>query len=195
MTTEEGPALDALTHRLSECPEELLDEPRTQAGGIIDVAAVVSDLSRALGGPLLGDHAVRSLRGRPASERNRLRLILVAAWLLHDEWFRAQKRFADRAVTFMLSGLDALAPLVDANRFVDDADRREELARLALQSLALRPAGESEARAADRLATMSSVERNRVINDTRAAEARVQQIREAMRRKAAEEAAAAYGRE
>ena len=195
MITEAGPALDALTHRLSECPDDFIDEPRTQAGGIIDVAAVVSDLSRALGGSLLGDDLVHVFRGQPATERNRLRIVLIASWLLHDDWFRAQKRFADRAVTFLLSGLDAVAPLVDASRFVDDPDRREELVRLALQSLAVRPAGESEARAADRLATMSSVERNRVINDTREAQARVQQIREAMRKKAAEEAAAAYGRE
>jgi hypothetical protein len=195
MTTEEGPALDALTHRLSECPEDFLLMPRTHSGGVIDVAAVVSDLSRALGGSLLGTDVVARFRNTTNLDRNRLRIVLVASWVLHDEWFRARKRFADAAVTFLLGGFDLLAELVEVERFLDDPDRREELVRLLLQALGLRPAGESEARAADRLATMSSVERNRVINDTREAQARVQQIREAMKKKAAAEAAAAYSRE
>ena len=55
--------------------------------------------------------------------------------------------------------------------------------------------GESEAQAADRLNTLSSVERTHVIQETRAAQERVRQVREAMKKKAAEEAAAAYGRE
>jgi hypothetical protein len=193
--TREGPPLEALTRRLAECPPEFLLEPRIGPGGTIDAGAVVSDLSRALGGPLLGAAELARFRPADPAERNRLRITLVAAWLLHDEWFRAEGSLAPAAVRFLEGWLDELAPLVDAPLFVSDADRREELARLCLRALELLPAGESEARALDRLTTLSSAERTRVIRETRAAQERVRKIREAMEKKAAQEAAAAYGRE
>jgi len=188
--TAEGPTLQALAHRLSECPADFLAEP-----GTVDVAAVVSDLSRALGGTLLAPPQLARFRDAGAAGVRRLRVALVASWLLYDPWFRGRKTFAAAAVAFLDHGLDDVAPLVDAPKFVSDPDRREELVRIALRALGLRPAGESEAQAEDRLTTLNSVERNRVVQETRAAQERVRQIREAMKKKAAEEAAAAYGRE
>src|SRR5262249_4710655 len=159
---------------------EFLEEP----GTVIDVAAVVSDLSHALGGRFLGARDAESFRAVP----NRLRVILIASWLLYDSWFRARGDLASPAGQFLAHGLDAVASLVDPASFVSDPDRREELARLCLRGLGLRPARESEAYAADRLTTLDSVERSRVVNETRAAQERVRQIREAMKKKAAEEA-------
>ena len=69
-----------------------------------------------------------------------------------------------------------------------DPDRREELARLCLKDLGLRPAGESLAQAQDRLNTLSSVERQRVIGAARQAEERTRAIRAEMARKARAEA-------
>jgi hypothetical protein len=57
-----------------------------------------------------------------------------------------------------------------------------------LKSLGLRPAGESIAQAQDRLTTLSTAERQRVILAARQAEERARQIREAMAREAAREA-------
>ena len=187
----EGPPLEALTHRLAECPPEFLEAPLTDSGGIIDSGAVVSDLSRALGGGILDRKQLALFR----SDRNRLRAILIASWLLHDSWFRARGDLAADAIRFLTSGLDPIASLVDAATLVSDPDRREELARLCLRALDMRPARESEAYATDRLTTLDSVERSRVVHETRAAEERVRQIREAMKKKKAEEAAAMYGRE
>jgi len=189
--TIEGPPLQALTHRLAECPPEFLEEPLIGTHGVIHVGAVVSDLSRALGGAFLDTAAAARFNGDP----NRLRAILIAAWLLHDSWFRSRKSLAPQAVRFLTDGLDAVADLVDSATFVSDPDRREELARLCLRALGMRPAGESETYAADRLTTLDSIERSRVVRETRAAEERVREIRKAMKKKEAEEAAAMYGRE
>ena len=82
------------------------------------------------------------------------------------------------------SAPDAASP----EAFVTDPDRREELARLCLKALGLRPAGETIAQAEDRLATLNSVERESVRKATAAAEQRAQAIREAMARKAEDEA-------
>ena len=51
---EEGPQLEALTRRLSECPSDFLAEPRTaKGGGQVEVAAVVFDLLGELGDKIL----------------------------------------------------------------------------------------------------------------------------------------------
>ncbi len=193
--TTEGPDLQALTHRLSECPADFLAEPMIGSRGVVDVAAVVSDLVRALGGTLLTAAELARFRGTSDLMARRLQITLIASWLLYDPWFRDQQRFAAQAMSLLSETFGEVAALVEPDAFVTDPDRREEFVRLCLRALGLRPAGESEAQAADRLNTLSSVERTRVVQETRAAQERVRQVREAMRKKAAEEAAAAYGRE
>jgi hypothetical protein len=185
----EGPLLETLTRRLAECPADFLAEPRLGATGVVHVPAVVSDLLHALGGPPLTiEQAQAFLPGDPRRGRNRLRLTLIACWLLHDAWFRAQKDLAESAHRFLHTGLGELAELTPAPSFVTDPDRREELARLCLKALGLRPAGETLAQAQDRLATLNTAERQRVIKAARAAEQRAREIREAMAREAAREA-------
>lgn len=196
---EEGPPLESLTRRLAECPAEFLAEPRVGAGGQVSVAAVVADLLRDLGGPLLTQARAAVFQPRNAlqarDQRNWLSLVLLASWLLHDEWFRRGQRFGPGAAEFLTSGLNVAAKLTPAPKFVADPDRREELVRLCLSQLGLRPAGETAAQAADRLTTISTTERQRVLEAARLAEERSRAIREAMAKKAAEEAAAQYSRE
>ncbi len=188
--TRAGPLLERLTHHLSECPAEFLDEPRLGQRGLIHVDAVVSDLMMNLGGDPLSEKGSRTFRPGDKKRRNFLRLVLVCTWLLHDEWFREKKRFVKPVYTWLKTGLDELARLVAADLFVTDPDRREELVRLCLETLDLRPQGETEAQAADRLNTLSSVERSKVVKATKAAQERARKIREAMQKKKAREAAA-----
>lgn len=186
---QEGPLLETLTRRLAECPAEFLAEPRIGKTGVVHVDAVVSDLVRDLGGePLTADQAAALQSKDSRRDRNRLRLVLVACWLFHDPWFCEQKQFAAQSCQFLSEGLRELAGLVQTTLFVSDPDRREELARLCLSSLGLRPKGESIAQAQDRLTTLSTAERQRVIRAARRAEERARQIREAMAREAAREA-------
>lgn len=188
----DGPPLAALLRRLAECPAEFLAEPRLGGKGIVHVAAVVGDLLSELGGgPLPEEEALLFERG----ERNRLQLILVASWLLHDAWFLRRGGLAGSARKLLEHGLEELTAVVTAAQCVADPDRREELARRVLAALDLRPAGEAEAQARDRLTTLDSVERRRVIAASQEAERRARDVRAAMRKKAAEEAAASYGRE
>ena len=198
---EEGPLLESLTRRLAECPSDFLVEPRTRAGdGQVHVGAVVFDLLRDLGGAPLAREQVDAFllekkRGNTDRESNRLRLTLITCWLLHDVWFRSRGRYASAAYELLTRGLTELAELVRADTFVTDPDRREELVRLCLKTFGLRPAGETQVQAQDRLTTLDSVERVKVVKAAREAEERARQIREEMARKAAEEAAATYGRE
>lgn len=190
----EGPYLETLTRRLAECPADFLSAPEQ-----VNVAAVVHDLIIDLGGSPLAELPARQFKSNQNSlttaQRNRLQLVLITSWLLHDDWFQRERTYSEAALKFLNEGVPGLAELVQAQRFALDTDRREELVRICLSSLGLRPKGESIEQATDRLNTLDSVERLRVIRESRAAEERARNIREAMARKAAEEAAASYGRE
>ena len=184
----EGPPLERLTRRLAECPPEFLASPRIGAAGKVVVPAVVADLLRAIGGePLTAAQIARFDDKHPWLRRNTLSLILVACWLLDDPWFR-QPALAAPVFKMLSEGLAPLAEAIAADQCVTDPDRREELARVCLKGLGLRPAGESVAQAEDRLSTLSSVERESVRKATAAAEQRAAEIRAAMARKAQEEA-------
>ena len=81
-----------------------------------------------------------------------LELLAIVCWMLHDDWFLDRPDTAPGM--WKLFGSDALKRLVELVKpaaFVDDADRREELARLCLKHLSLIPKGETAAGAADRL--------------------------------------------
>ena len=188
--TGQGPVIEALTRRLAECPRDFIEEPVQAGRGKIFVDAVVSDLVMDLGGSPLSRKGAENFQSGDKKQRNRLRLVLVAAWLLHDDRFREAGVYAKPAYEFLRAGLNELAGVVSADLFVTDPDRREELARLCLEALDLLPGGETKAQAADRLKTLGSIERQKVIEETRAAEKRARELRAAMEKKQAEEAAA-----
>lgn len=193
---KEGPSLELLTRRLAECPADFLADPRIGKTGAVPVAAVVSDLVRDLGGAPLDAKQAATFAPQDAKQRNTLSATLIACWLLHDPWFRQNGQFAARARAFLTTILPELAATTPAKKLVTDPDRREELARLCLKELGLRPAGESIAQAQDRLATLNTAERQRVIRAAREAEERARAVRAAMAAaKAAAEADAKAMRE
>jgi hypothetical protein len=175
-------------HRLADCPADFLLPPDE-----LDLVALACDHFRALGLAIPSPDERRFLAALPSESQ---RLVPIVLWLLRDDWFIARPELAEATWTFLRSdSLMRLAKLVPPDAMVNDPDRREELVRLCLKGLALVPAGESAAQAADRLTTLDSVERERVIRKTRKKEARAREIREAMARRRAEEAAARYSPE
>lgn len=190
----EGPSLESLTRRLAETPEEFLAEPRIGASGTVQVTAVVNDLLRSLedgaGAPDLTPFRSNDAR----RDRNRLAVVLLLCSLLSDEWFRGHVK-ASAARQLLNEGASLLAANTTARKFTSDTERREELARFALGQLGFRPEGETVAQAQDRLTSISSAERARVVAASRAAELRARQIREALAKKAAEESADKWTRE
>lgn len=182
------PPLERLLHRLAECPSDFLLPPDE-----LDVTALACDHFRALGVPIPDAARRRRIATAPAGARQ---VIAVVLWLLRDEWFLARRDLAEATSRLLeADSLARLAKLVSAESVVGDPDRREELVRLCLKELQLLPAGETTAQAADRLTTLDSVERERVIRKTRKAEARAREVREAMARQRAQEAAARYSPE
>jgi len=192
---QEGPILESLTHRLAETPEDFLAEPRIGQTGRAHVAAVVGDLLRLFGGSPAVDQLEVFAGTDARRDRNRLAITLLLCWLLSDDWFRNTKVEANDVLQLLGMEASEIAAQVAARKFVTDPERREELARTALARLGFRPAGETLAQAQDRLTTLSSAERARVMKAAQVAEQRARQIREALVRKAAEESADKWTRE
>lgn len=184
-----GPLIDDLTHFLAECPPEFLADPATPSTSGIRVDAVVFDTLLLLGGTT----SHKSMRVfEPGEQRNAAnRIALVMCWLVSHPWFRDQD-LADLTHKALAELPGEIAPLLKPERLVTDPDRREELARLVLRRLGVVPKGESETHAADRLKSISSVERKRLLDETRAQVEHAQRLRKAMAEKQAREAAARY---
>jgi hypothetical protein len=198
MNSTDSPLVAALTHRLAECPSEFLEAPFIEGTGVVHVDAIVADLMEYMGGPVLTaqDTSIfRQGRGHGAAAINHLKVVLIASWLLHDPWFAGRHTLAGELPTLLATTLAQVAAVVDAGMFVTDPDRREELVRLCLRDLGLRPDSESAEEAADRLTALDSVQRQKVAAEAKKAEERARRVREAMKKKEAEEAAARYGRE
>lgn len=196
----EGPPLERLVRRLVELPADFRRSPLVGGVGAIDVAAVANDLVIGLGGRRLQDGQARLLSADATGARairrasNRRSLALAACWLLADPWFVAAG-LADEVAVVLAEGLDRFADAVPVDLLLTDDDRREELVRVVLAALGLRPAGESAAQSADRLAALDTVAREVVLTETRKAEQRAAEVRRRLEEQRLADEAARMNRE
>jgi hypothetical protein len=190
-----GPPLETLLRRLADTPQEFLDEPRIAAVGQVFVPAVVNDLLARIS-TRAAVLALEPFRGNDrAIDRNRLMVTMVMTWLLADEWFERLRLPQADLLQVLNETATELAAYAAAQKYLLDPQRREELARLSLARLGLRPAGETAEQATDRLSAISAPERNRLLQASRAAQERARAIREALVRQQAEAAADKWTRE
>jgi hypothetical protein len=184
----EGPQLEPLLRHLAECPPEFVQVGR------IDVVAIVCDLLRRIDPTRAPELERKSIDALQSCGQPQQALISVTAWLLSHECFLTPPQLASQIWKLLLSDhLQRLARLQEGEQFVSDPDRREELVRACLSHLGFRPRGETTKQAADRLMTLDSAERDRVLRATAAAERRAREVREAMARQKALESASRYG--
>lgn len=189
-----GPPLERLTRRLIDTPQEFLDSPRSGRKGQVAVAALVADLV-AMHGGRAGLDDLAPFRPDVSAAPAFLTLVAIATWWLADETLLENPVSGTELVALLTSAVGDLAREAAATRYIHEPDRREEFARVLLDRLGLVPEGESAAQAQDRLASVSSLERRRLLAASRAAQERARAIREALARKAAEESADKWTRE
>ncbi|MBL7978800.1 MAG: hypothetical protein JNN12_10710 [Bacteroidetes Order II. Incertae sedis bacterium] len=189
---QEGPRLEKLTRRLIDTPEVILYEPVIKNKGDLSVPALVGDLLRFIQGtPGAYWPDLSPFTSNSGLDRNRLRMMVLVTYLLHDDWFQGKTHLVDRTFKLLATGLDPLAKRIEVNRFIEDPDRREELIRYCLAQLDLRPSGERINQAKDRLHALDTVEAERVLQATKAAEEKARRLREEIKRRLEEEEAAA----
>lgn len=190
------PPLPELLRWLAEMPAAFLLEPEGCKDGAVRVRAVVADLFESLGHPARPEvlTAFEPATVSPA-ERNRLRLVLAAAHLLWHPAWRALHPTLPSLERLLVQELPQMAAVVPVEALARDEERREELVRRTARALGARLPGENEAEAEDRFRQVDSFERARVLKAAADRERRAREVREAMARKAAQEAAAKVTRE
>lgn len=194
----EGPSLEALMDRLAAVPSEFLNRYSFAAEDPsgINLPALVNDLLIDTGdNPLEPEEAAKL--GKHAKNFNRNALAGMLCHIYHDRYFTDAGIEPGLIRKIMFSErLAALAGTAGkAGEFVSDPDRREEICRIALDAAGLFPLGESEKTARERLVALDSVERKKILDKTAEAQKRAREIREAMLRQEAEEAASKMSRE
>jgi len=194
--------LQALMQRLSEIPSLFLYEPvhkmkEGRPGFEIHVPALITDLIYDAGGPIPDPDSLSGfLLTKKKTNLNFLRLTAICCYIFHDPVFLNNPSNWKLMLLFLKSShLKNLAGAVEAREFVQDMERREELIRVCLHALKLYLDGENRALARDRLNTLDSLERKRLLEKSRAVLERARKLREAMARKKAEEAASKMYRE
>jgi hypothetical protein len=186
---------------VADMPAAFRGVPEGFPGGTVRVRAVVADVLESLFGQAPDDAFLRVCDGHDSSkaERNRLAWILAAMHLLWHPILRADLRMqpGQRAALerFVVQELASVAAVVPIDDLTSDEDRREELVRRLLRAAGMGLSGESAREAEDRMKQVDSVERHRVLSQAAERERRGRKVREAMARKAAEEAAAKVSRE
>lgn len=202
---QQGPSVTGLMHRVAEIKNIFLDEPemkilyskKIKNKIRIDTKAVVSDMIFNTGGRFITEQeAEYFILDQSNVNRNYLGIVLIVCYLLNDNWFVKNTLIPEKIISLLIcKNLKELSRIVSFELFFEDQERREELIRIALKHLELIPFGETEVKAKDRLNTLDSVERKRIIKKTMNAQKRAQELRAAMARKAAREAASKVSRE
>lgn len=183
--------------RLAAIPAEFLAgfcRPGENDG--LKLSALVNDLLVESGDPPVTESEVKILDSH-SDRKPHSRIISLLCHIYHDPVFVEMKVSTGYIRKFIFSqSLEALGASVDDPEiFVTDSERREELCRFALNCVNMYPSGEDEKKAKERLLALDSVERKKILDKTRQAQERAREIREAMLRREAEEAASKMSRE
>jgi len=173
---------------LRETPPDFLLGPIAEAGGEVDTVALVGDLYRF--------YAQEAPRIDLPRDINHVLFLQLAVWLLHAPELRTiQPTPRVPSPAALNDALRGLATYAKARRIPQEPERAEELARVLLSALELRPAGESESESKARLGALDSAARAKVLEESRRAHQRAKEVADTMRRKAEEEAASKVSRE
>jgi hypothetical protein len=179
-----APPLAVLLRHVAERPPA--------ARGAAHVPAVLRDLFEVVTGTAPPQSFLLAFRDPQPRWRT---LVLAGAHLWWHPDLRNARPDPQGLQQFFVHDLAAMSAAVGDTALDDDVERREELVRLALRAVGASLPGESASEAADRLQQVDSVQRRRVLQAAAERERRAREVREAMARKAAEEAAAKVTRE
>lgn len=185
-----------LLFHLKNCPGNFLELSSHFRAGRVNTEALVADCQRmVLDDFLLDNQKIQEAFSTLVWNEATATSIQISCWLFAHPYFLKQPQLWAGMELFMFGKLPQLAPLVALESWIDDEDRTEEFVRLALDCCGMKLDGESENEAADRLAALSTINRQQVLSATSNAFERMMEIRRKMAEDKAREAANVYGRE
>lgn len=190
------PSIYELISHLKSCPADFLHASceETDSKGI-ETNALILDSLRKTNTQYQTTSALKDPIYYKAITENHRRSIHIVAWLLSHPAFQQSAAGPQAIEELLFEQLKEMSRLVKYKDWVFNEDRTEELARTALFTCNILPGSETEEEAIDRLESLSSLKRNKILAKTKAAYDRAIEIRRKMAEKKAREAANVYGRE
>lgn len=126
---------------------------------------------------------------------NHWRTIHISIWLLSHRNFINSAFIEEKLFNFWFEELSEASQYVKFKEWISDDERAEEMVRLLLHCCEIIPDGENYDEAADKLCSLSSADRQKVLKQSYEANERIMNIKREMAEKKAREAANTYGRE
>jgi hypothetical protein len=193
---KEQKELYVLLHHLKNCPADFLTFNHA-AGSKPITEALVYDLFRTVSGDVTVSHKSLPDAGKLLWKlgENDHRSIHVGIWFFHQPLFTKDPSLAKGIRTFLFERLPELCQYVKCEEWLENEDRAEEFIREALRCCNIFIDGETAEEAQDRLDALSTIKRQKVLEETNGSLLRMKAIRQAMAEQKAREAANVYGRE
>lgn len=181
-----------LTTYLRKCPDIFLTSSDFFVEDGLNSVALLNDTHRVITNDFFRDDLKI-----PAEfiEDNHWRAIHISTWLLNHPDFINNPALEDKLYNFWFIELHEASSYVKPNEWISDDERAEEMVRLLLYCCEIMPQGENPDEAADKLSSLSSVQRHKVLKQSYEAHERIMNIKREMAEKKAREAANTYGRE
>lgn len=184
---------ELVTH-LRTCPDAFLKPSNLTHKDGLDSVALICDTYR-----VVGHNYLRKEFNLPINltriDDNHWRAIHISTWLLSHKSFSSTHKLEDKLNLFWFKDLSRASEYVNFMQWINDEERAEEMVRLLLNRCDIIPTGEEPDEADDKLASLSSAERHKVLTQSYEAHERIMKIKREMAEKKAREAANTYGRE
>lgn len=181
---------------LRKCPDSFLLSSDFFLEDGVNSVALVCDTCKVVSNDFLrNDFKIPSEFNLKFINDNHWRAIHISTWLLSNKDFVNNPAIEAQLYSFWFVELQLASAYVKFNEWINDDERAEEMVRLLLNCCEITPHGENEEEAADKLSSLSSVDRHKVLKQSYEAHERIMNIKREMAEKKAREAANTYGRE
>ncbi|GGU10587.1 phosphohydrolase [Nocardioides albus] len=184
---EPGPTVDEVMARISTTPSWFLDDS-------VDVVALAGDVLDESGGPVVAAARKAAATAKVAARQG----VAVVLWLVSSQELAGRLSTdlrLDRLDRALLAMSLRLAAVVEPQRWVEEAERREEAARTLLLWCGQCPGGESEQNARAILSRLDSAARGEALERARRDREHRSEIRRRLEQARAREAATRYSPE
>ena len=186
---------ELVTH-LRKCPDIFLKPSSSLENEGLNSVALISDTYRLVCNDFLKkEFKIPSNFDLAYIEDNHWRAIHISIWLLSHPNFKNSALIEDKLYDFWFEELSEASLYVKFKEWISDEERAEEMVRLLLHCCEIIPEGENQDEAADKLSSLSSADRQKVLKQSYEAHERIMRIKKEMAEKKAREAANTYGRE
>jgi len=164
--------------------------------GKIDIAALWNDTLIRFTNEINNSKHLEHLKSANHSDKNLQGLHTLIIHILSDQEWEKENFVPKKLIDFLNTKLPELASSVSPyTEWIHDNERAEELVRLLFAALDLLPLKEDKKYFEDRLRSIDTIERIKILEESKKAQERAKEILERMKRAEEEEAASKYNRE